>query len=107
MAYHSRSATAVMHFQIGVFLSVSAPMTFGLLRLLVRLPASALLALDPDRKSCFESLGSRHLELQGFPWPKDVTFHSARDGDMISRHVGAADWSAPSVIAFISKLKAP
>jgi thiol-disulfide isomerase/thioredoxin len=35
-----------------------------------------------------------------------ATFLYARDGTLVSKHVGAADWSDPSVIAFIDKLKA-
>ena len=34
------------------------------------------------------------------------TFIYAKDGRLVSKHTGAADWSAPSVISFIDKLKA-
>lgn len=33
------------------------------------------------------------------------TFLYAKDGRLISKHTGAADWSAPSVISFIDRLK--
>ena len=41
------------------------------------------------------------MHLNQFP----ATFIYARDGSMVSKHVGAARWSAPPVIAFINNLK--
>ena len=41
------------------------------------------------------------MQLQQFP----ATFLYAKDGRLISKHVGAADWSDRSVIAFIDQLK--
>ncbi|MFT4113648.1 TlpA family protein disulfide reductase [Silvibacterium sp.] len=35
-----------------------------------------------------------------------ATFLYAKDGTLVANHTGAADWSAPSVIAFIDGLKA-
>jgi thiol-disulfide isomerase/thioredoxin len=34
-----------------------------------------------------------------------ATFLYAKDGSLVAQHTGAADWSAPSVIAFIDALK--
>lgn len=34
------------------------------------------------------------------------TFLYAKDGTLVSKHVGAANWAAPSVISFIDQLKA-
>jgi thiol-disulfide isomerase/thioredoxin len=42
------------------------------------------------------------MHLNQFP----ATFIFAKDGQLVSKHVGAANWSAPSVIAFIDHLKA-
>jgi thiol-disulfide isomerase/thioredoxin len=42
------------------------------------------------------------MQLHQFP----STFILAKDGQLVSKHTGAADWSAPSVIAFIDQLKA-
>ncbi|HTV08801.1 MAG TPA: TlpA disulfide reductase family protein [Candidatus Aquilonibacter sp.] len=41
------------------------------------------------------------MQLQQFP----ETFIYSPDGHLVSKHTGAANWSAPSVIAFIDKLK--
>jgi hypothetical protein len=35
-----------------------------------------------------------------------ATFILSKNGRLVSKHTGAADWSAPSVIAFIDQLKA-
>ncbi len=42
------------------------------------------------------------MHLNQFP----ATFIYAKDGSLVSKHIRAADWSAPSVIAFIDRLKA-
>lgn len=42
------------------------------------------------------------MHLNQFP----ETFIYSKDGHLVSQHVGAANWSAPSVIAFIDQLKA-
>jgi thiol-disulfide isomerase/thioredoxin len=42
------------------------------------------------------------MHLNQFP----ATFIYSRDGRLVSKHTGAANWSAPSVIAFIDRLKA-
>jgi hypothetical protein len=41
------------------------------------------------------------MQLNQFP----ATFLYAADGRLVSKHVGAADWSDRSVIAFIDQLK--
>lgn len=41
------------------------------------------------------------MRLNQFP----ATFIYSKDGRLVSKHVGAANWSAPSVIAFIDRLK--
>ena len=41
------------------------------------------------------------MQLHQFP----STFLYAKDGELVTKHIAAADWSAPSVIAFIDKLK--
>ena len=41
------------------------------------------------------------MQLHQFP----ATFILAPDGTLVSTHTGAANWSAPSVIAFIDRLK--
>lgn len=41
------------------------------------------------------------MQLNQYP----STFIFAKDGSLVSKHVGAADWSDRSVIAFIDKLK--
>jgi thiol-disulfide isomerase/thioredoxin len=41
------------------------------------------------------------MQLNQFP----ATFLYAKDGQLVSKHVGAADWSDRSVIAFIDQLK--
>jgi thiol-disulfide isomerase/thioredoxin len=41
------------------------------------------------------------MQLGQFP----AAFIYAKDGTLISKHTGAADWSAPSVISFIDQLK--
>ena len=41
------------------------------------------------------------MQLNQFP----ATFLYAKDGSLVSKHVGAADWSDGSVIAFIDRLK--
>lgn len=41
------------------------------------------------------------MQLQQYP----ATFLYAKDGRLVSKHVGAADWSDRSVISFIDKLK--
>jgi thiol-disulfide isomerase/thioredoxin len=41
------------------------------------------------------------MQLQQFP----ATFLYAKDGTLVSKHVGAADWSDRSVISFIDQLK--
>jgi hypothetical protein len=41
------------------------------------------------------------MPLNQFP----ATFIYAADGALVAKHTGAADWSAPSVIAFIDHLK--
>jgi thiol-disulfide isomerase/thioredoxin len=42
------------------------------------------------------------MQLNQFP----ATFILAKNGQLVSKHVGAANWSAPSVISFIDQLKA-
>jgi thiol-disulfide isomerase/thioredoxin len=42
------------------------------------------------------------MQLNQFP----STFIFAKNGSLVSKHVGAADWSTPSVISFIDQLKA-
>ena len=42
------------------------------------------------------------MQLHQFP----ATFIYSKDGTLISKHTGAANWSAPSVISFIDQLKA-
>jgi thiol-disulfide isomerase/thioredoxin len=42
------------------------------------------------------------MQLHQFP----AAFLYAKDGTLVSTHIGAANWSAPSVIAFIDQLKA-
>jgi hypothetical protein len=41
------------------------------------------------------------MQLQQYP----ATFLHAKDGRLVSKHVGAADWSDRSVISFIDRLK--
>jgi thiol-disulfide isomerase/thioredoxin len=41
------------------------------------------------------------MQLNQYP----ATFIFAKDGSLVSKHVGAADWSADSVISFIDQLK--
>jgi thiol-disulfide isomerase/thioredoxin len=41
------------------------------------------------------------MQLHQFP----ATFIYSKEGTLVSRHTGAANWSAPSVIAFIDQLK--
>ena len=41
------------------------------------------------------------MQLNQFP----ATFLYAVDGTLVAKHTGAADWSAPTVIAFIDHLK--
>ncbi len=41
------------------------------------------------------------MQLNQFP----STFLYAKDGTLVAKHVGAADWSDKSVIAFIDNLK--
>jgi thiol-disulfide isomerase/thioredoxin len=41
------------------------------------------------------------MDLNQYP----ATFLYAKDGSLVAQHVGAANWSAPSVIAFIDALK--
>jgi thiol-disulfide isomerase/thioredoxin len=41
------------------------------------------------------------MQLQQYP----ATFLYAKDGSLVSKHVGAADWSDRSVISFIDRLK--
>jgi thiol-disulfide isomerase/thioredoxin len=41
------------------------------------------------------------MQLGQFP----ATFIYAKDGSLVSKHTGAADWSTPSVISFIDRLK--
>jgi len=41
------------------------------------------------------------MQLNQFP----ETFILAKNGALISKHTGAANWSAPSVISFIDQLK--
>jgi hypothetical protein len=41
------------------------------------------------------------MQLNQFP----ATFLYAADGRLVSKHVGAADWSDRSVVAFIDRLK--
>ena len=43
----------------------------------------------------------RSMWLNQFP----STFIYSKDGSLVSKHTGAADWSAPSVISFIDRLK--
>lgn len=43
----------------------------------------------------------RSMQLNQYP----ATFIYAKDGTLVSEHVGAADWSDRSVIAFIDRLK--
>ena len=41
------------------------------------------------------------MQLGQFP----ATFLYAKDGTLVAKHTGAADWSSPSVISFIDQLK--
>ena len=41
------------------------------------------------------------MQLNQYP----ATFIFAKDGSLVSKHVGAADWSAEAVISFIDRLK--
>jgi len=41
------------------------------------------------------------MDLNQYP----ATFLYAKDGSLVAQHVGAANWSAPSVIAFIDALR--
>jgi phosphoglycerol transferase MdoB-like AlkP superfamily enzyme len=41
------------------------------------------------------------MQFQQYP----ATFLYAKDGRLVSKHLGAADWSDRSVIAFIDQLK--
>jgi hypothetical protein len=41
------------------------------------------------------------MQLNEYP----ATFIYAKDGALVSKHVGAADWSDPSVILYIDQLK--
>jgi thiol-disulfide isomerase/thioredoxin len=41
------------------------------------------------------------MQLGQFP----ATFLYAKDGTLVTKHTGAADWSSPSVISFIDQLK--
>jgi hypothetical protein len=41
------------------------------------------------------------MQLQQYP----STFLFAKDGTLVAKHVAAADWSDPSVIVFIDRLK--